>query len=201
MIFVSAGHHEQSRGAKFNNITEFDLTVVWANRIAELLDDKCFRIPGGRLKDKVKFINNWADKNSLAVEIHFNSAKMWKDLNKDGLISDDEMVHVGRGSETLYYPGKKKGDGRYSRKGKEAATIIQDSLGQIMKPNRGAKEGWYRMNPKNGPDYFLRRTNCTALIIEPEFIDNTNAIKDNFDVACHAIASGLLEIEATLQGG
>ena len=191
MIFISAGHHEQSRGAKFNGITEFDLTTVWANRIAELLDGRCFRIPGGRLKDKVKFINNWADKDSLAVEIHFNSAKMWKDLNENGIIDDGEMVNVGRGSETLYYPG--------SARGKEAAETVQESLGKIMKPNRGVKEGWYRMNKAAGKaDYFLEKTICTALIVEPEFIDNTYSIKDNFDVACHSIANSLLEIEQEL---
>lgn len=193
MIFISAGHHEQSRGAKFNNLTEFALATIWVKKLVELLNEKCFRVPGGRLQDKVDFINNWADKDSLAVEIHFNSAKMWKDLNRDGIIDDDEMVHVGRGSETLYYPG--------STKGKSAALTVQDSLGNIMKPNRGAKEGWYRMNPENGPDFFLKKTNCTALIIEPEFIDNTEALRDNFDEACYAIASSLLEIEATLQGG
>ena len=39
--------------------------------------------------------------------------------------------------------------------------------------NRGAKEGWYRMDPNNGPDAFLAKTKCPAIIVEPFFLDSS----------------------------
>jgi len=188
MILVSAGHHETAQGASYGGITEFDLTVQWADRIALLLGDQGLRVPNGVLKDKIEFINS--NDVDLAVEIHFNSAKLWKDWNKNGHIDDGEMVNVGRGSETLYYPG--------STKGKIAAEIMQQALGHVFKPDRGAKEGYYQMNPAKKADYFLRRTKCTSLIIEPEFIDNQIALNEKFDIGCTMIAATLLEIQQEL---
>lgn len=186
MIFVSAGHHEKAQGAKFNDFTEYGFTVPWADLITELLGDKAIRVPNGTLKDKVKFINSYAIKSDLAVELHFNSAKMWKDQNENGVIDDGEMVNVGRGSETLYYPSSKTGE--------RAAFIIQSALGSLMQPNRGIKEGWYQMNRSKGADFFLAKTRCTSLIIEPEFIDNVMKIQMNKTAACSCIASSLLEV-------
>jgi len=188
MILISAGHHEKSQGASFAGVTEYDLTVKWADRIALLLGDDAIRVPNGFLRNKIEFINK--QNADLAIEIHFNSAKLWKDWNKNGHIDEGEMVNVGRGSETLYYPG--------SVKGKLAAEIMQQAIGHVFKPNRGAKEGYYQMNPAKGADYFLRRTNCTSLIIEPEFIDNQTAINENFDLGCTLIAATLLEIQQEL---
>lgn len=197
MIYLSAGHNEARQGASFGDVTEFKLTTKWVDVIAGLLGDRCVRVPGGSLPSKINFINNRTESRDLAVEIHFNSAKQWKDWDKDGLIDPGEMVHVGRGSESLYYPGKVPSD-RGSVKGKKAAFYIQDVLGRIFPPNRGAKPGWYQMNPAKGPDYFLARTDCVAIIIEPEFIDNLDAINSNFDIACHAIANALVEIQQEL---
>lgn len=192
MIYISAGHHEKAQGAKYSEggdmFTEYQFTTEWADLIVELLSESCIRVPNGSLKSKIEFINKTANKGDLAVEIHFNSAKMWKDQNSNGVIDDDEMVHVGRGSETLYYPG--------SKTGKAAAESIQFAIEQILPPNRGAKEGWYQMNPAKGPDFFLAKSRCTAIIIEPEFIDNIDKIIKNKNAACHVIASTLLEIQS-----
>ena len=187
MIFISAGHHISRQGASYNGVTEFELAVKWVDLIVELLGGKATRVPNGTLKVKVDFINANVTPQSIAVEIHFNSAQIWKDLNANGVIDDDEMKHVGRGSETLYYPG--------SVTGKVAAQLIQDALGQIFKPCRGIKKGWYQMNPAKGIDYFLKRTRCTSLIIEPEFIDNLDKINNNINAGCYSIASTLLEAE------
>lgn len=185
MIHVSAGHHIRKQGAEFNGVTEYSLTVKWADRIFELLGhERALRVPNGFLADKVRFINQ--HHASLAVEIHFNSAAIWKDKNNNNIVDEGEIHRVGRGSETLYYPG--------SKTGKEAAELMQDNLSRVLSPNRGAKEGWYRMNKSNGPDFFLAKTSCTALIIEPEFIDNLEVIGNNFDEACHVIADTLLQI-------
>lgn len=193
MILVSAGHHEKAQGAKYGKFTEYQLTVAWADNIVYMLnhniDDRAIRVPNGTLKQKVQFINDYPEK-TIAVEIHFNSAQLWKDQNANGVIDDGEMVHVGRGSETLYYAG--------SKKGKKAAEMMQASLSQVFPPNRGAKEGWYQMNPAKGMDYFLAKTKCISLIIEPEFIDNTETIINNMDIACHSIANSLLEISQEL---
>jgi len=188
MILVSAGHHAAKAGACFEDFCEFDEAARWAKLIVENLgDDKSLLVPFGVLKDKVNFINERSsNKNTIAVEIHFNSAVIWKDDNKDGVKQDEEFHHVGRGSETLYYPN--------SVKGKAAAEVVQNNLSRIFLPNRGVKEGWYRMQKRFGPDYFLAKTKCTSLIIEPEFIDNKETIIKHRKTGCLAIAESLLEL-------
>lgn len=185
MILISAGHNKNAQGASYKDVTEFILAEKWADLIVVLLGNKSLRVPNGRLTDKVNFINNNLSGNDIAVEIHFNSYKKWNDLNGNGVIDAGEMIALGRGSETLYMPN--------STNGKEAAFIVQSALGSLMKPDRGIKEGWYQMNPAKGADYFLRETNCTALIIEPEFIDNLEEINQNMNASCHIIATALLE--------
>lgn len=185
-ICVSAGHHPENPGACFADFCEHAEALKWAKAITDEInfisgDDIACIVPVGVLKDKVKFIN---DINPLlAIEIHFNSFKVWEDANKDGLVSSGELRNAGLGSETLYYPGSKKGEATARR--------IQSILGLICEPNRGIKEGWYRMNKDNGPDYFLARTKCTSLIIEPDFIHREYEIKNTRDEACRGIAHSI----------
>ena len=187
MIFISAGHHATAQGAKYKEFTEYQFTVLWADMIASLLGDKATRVPNGTLKEKVDFINSYETSNKdIAIEIHFNSFKMWKDQNNNGVVDDGEMINLGRGSETLYYPSSKTGE--------RAAFIIQSALGSLLKPNRGIKEGYYQMNKSKGADFFLAKTRCTSLIVEPEFIDNVDIILSSQDAACTVIASALLEV-------
>ena len=188
MIFISCGHHKTAQGAEFDGITEYGLAGLWADRIVHILEDRALRVPNGTLKEKVGYINDRCDRNDVALEVHFNSFKVWKDANDNGVIDDGEMKNAGRGSETLYYPS--------SKTGKAAALVVQGAIAQIMKPDRGIKEGWFRMNPSRGADFFLEKTHCNkSLIIEPEFIDNLAIISQNMDSCCHAIASALLEID------
>lgn len=193
MRLISAGHDEVKQGATYENngslITEFMLASKWADLITELLGDKAIRVPNGTLREKVAFINHTCGTlqgEHIAVEIHFNSFKYWKDLDGDGVVDADEMIAGGRGSETLYMPK--------SVRGHMAATKVQDHLGRLMYPNRGVHPGYYQRNPDNPVLYFLRKTKCTALIIEPEFIDNIDDINNNMKVACYAIATELLEL-------
>ena len=189
MIAVSAGHWEKARGAKNKNgFYEYPETLLWANEIVSLLRGSLFNIPAvlvpaEDLATKVKFVNELVKtgRAKLAVEIHFNSSP----------------GRAGRGSETLYYPGSKSGE--------RAANIVQSALGSILPPNRGAKEGWYKMDrpgiqdypdDKEGnetPDYFLAKTRCPALIIEPAFIQRQTVIEDMRSIACEVIAAGLAE--------
>lgn len=193
MIFISAGHHRNAQGAKFNDVTEYQISTKWVDRIESILTKSCIRVPDGVLREKVEFINIGCaafDGKHIAAEIHFNSAKIWKDQNANGVIDDGEMVNIGKGSETLYYPASKTGIA--------AATIMQRELSKVFEPDRGIKEGWYQMNKSKGVDFFLKRTACTSLIIEPEFIDNTEILSEHMDAGCHLIANALLEIEREL---
>lgn len=171
MILISAGHHPYAKGASFENFNEYEEAKMWVPFIVNHLGSKGMSVPDGVLREKVAFINSIVNAE-LAVEIHFNSA-----LDKDGF-------HIGRGCETLYYPG--------SAKGKFAAGLVQDELSIIFSPNRGVKEGYYRLNKDYGPDFFLARTKCTALIIEPEFIHRKDKITTRKTEACKIIADVLL---------
>lgn len=189
MIFVSAGHYPARPGAKHNGFDEHSEAVKWAERICEVLEERAKSVPTGILREKVGFINKLATEEDCAVEIHFNSFKVWEDLNKNGLIDDDELRAAGRGSETLYYPG--------SVVGKSLAEVCQNVLGKIFPPDRGVKEGWYRMNPKNGPDYFLAQTRCPAVILEPEFIHRRDEIQIRREEACVELSSVLKEYDSS----
>ena len=75
-----------------------------------------------------------------------------------------------------------------------SAKIMQKHLAPAMENNdRGAKAGWYQMNPSKGADYFLKATNATALIIEPEFIEHYASIKDHREAGTTAIVAAINE--------
>lgn len=170
MILLSAGHNPSAKGAGYNDHYEYDEAVLWASEVANLIRGRMMVdiVPTGFLSDKIAWINKQKEA-VLLCEIHFNS---------------DESKRQ-KGSETLYCPG--------SRKGKIAAEIVQKALAGIFPPNRGAKEGFYQMNPAKGPDAILAKTNCVALIVEPEFIYNYAVIEDRRHPACAALADSLVK--------
>jgi hypothetical protein len=183
MILISAGHHEAAQGAQFKGCTEWKEAVKWKDLIIETIGaHKSHGVPSGTLSEKVKFINErhpW-----MAVEIHFNAAV------------DSTGKNIGRGCETLYHPG--------SVKGKIIAEEVQGFLHQLFPPDRGAKEGWYKMDRPGQVDYpgdvdgdetidyFLRKTSCPAVIIEPEFIHHTISYQHKRTHGCELIAAALL---------
>ena len=166
-VAVSAGHYVSKQGAVFEGVTEFDETVPWQTELIGALrerDIETLYIDPQGLTGKVKQIN--AGNCDLAIEIHFNAG---------GNAST-------KGCETLFYPG--------SKTGLEAARRIQLPLAKAMETkSRGCKPGWYKMDrpgvvdfygDEDGdemPDYFLRATNCTALILEPEFHQQIESIR------------------------
>lgn len=182
MIALSVGHDAQAKGASHNGRYEFDVSSEWVPLIGQLLIDNhdidVVLVPDGKLIPKVKWINEMPG-ILLAAELHFNS-----DVSKKQ-----------RGSETLYCPG--------SARGKHAASLVQMEMAGVFPPNRGYKEGWYRMDAPGRVDYpgdvdgdehidyFLKATNPVALILEPEFIYNEKLIDDNKLAACTRIAAGL----------
>ena len=176
MILLSAGHHPGAPGACYNDICEHGIAAEWISIIGNALriSYPCAIVPTGPLGSKITWINAKAQAVpvELAIELHFNS---------------DESKRQS-GSETLYCPG--------STKGAACAAVMQNMLGGLLPPNRGAKEGWYRMirppDPKAEPDAFLSQTTMPALILEPEFIYNWHAFKDRRNALCAEIAQALL---------
>jgi N-acetylmuramoyl-L-alanine amidase len=172
MIFISAGHHPAAPGATFERFIEHDEAVIWAQQLVDEIGENATLVPTGTLQNKVDFINSRLLNGDIAIEIHFNAA-----------IANGQ--HVGRGSETLYYPG--------SEKGEKLAAIVQHCLATHYPPDRGVKEGWYRMDPKRGPDFFLARTKCPAIIIEPDFVHRFELIQEHRDDAINHLANILSE--------
>lgn len=185
MIALSAGHYPKAPGAcwppESQTWCEHDLAMRWVARVAQIVHEQVMVhvIPSGWLGDKVRAVNTLPG-CKLAVEIHFNSASSAK----------------ARGSETLYCPG--------SAKGYTAARTVQDHLSKIFLPDRGAKEGWHRMDRPGHVDYagdvegdekidyFLAKTKPVSLIVEPEFIFNVKTLQDLELSGCRALANGLL---------
>lgn len=174
MIFISAGHYPAKPGATYERFIEHDEAIIWATMLAHKLGEDSLLVPVGVLREKVSYINERALNGDVAVEIHFNAA-----TDKDG-------NNVGRGCESLYYPG--------SEKGKFLASVCQDVLAKYLPPDRGVKEGYYRMNPDNGPDFFLAKTKCPATIIEPEFVHRFELIQEHRESVVEELA---IELKGT----
>jgi hypothetical protein len=141
---VSIGHNPDA--ASFTNKNEYSEGAVIAGWIVKLAMENNltpYIIGTGKLKKKVKEINKL--KLDCAIELHLNSGG-------------------GIGGETLYCPG--------SAKGKKFAEIIHKKTSKIMTRDRGIKKGYFKMDPKNPPNFFLKKTNCPALILEHYFLDN-----------------------------
>lgn len=171
-IILSAGHNPKAQGASNgDDFTEYLICTEWVRIIQELIDPiiPCILVPTGSLNSKVKFINKQSDA-VMIVELHFNSN------NKKA-----------KGVEALYHPN--------SSKGKLLAEALCDGFEkrELFMPNRGAKIGYYQMNPEKPIDFLLRKTNPVACIFEPEFISHKKKIIDNKETACFAIADILIE--------
>ena len=184
-IALSAGHNPNAKGASNGaGFNEYDEAIKWLARLMELFEGgeyiQAIAVPTGSLRSKINFVNRQKDLK-LALEIHFNSCASTK----------------VKGSETLFHPG--------SYRGKQAANLIQRSVASLMPPNRGIKEGWYRMDRPGIKDYagdvpgdetidaFLRDTYCPAVILEPEFIQNKAVIEANRDICCEVIYDAIVD--------
>jgi N-acetylmuramoyl-L-alanine amidase len=178
VIFVSAGHHQEAQGASHQGFAEWPEAQIWASLLLYEIcqhGGEAMAVPSGSLATKTTFINSWAGQSDIAVEIHFNGA------------ADEQGRRVGRGSETLYYPG--------SKRGRIVAQGVQEAISGLFPPDRGIKEGWYRLSPENGPDWFLARTRPAAVIIEPDFIHRKGTIQRQRAVAVRAVADTLVRLD------
>lgn len=180
-IAISAGHNPQAPGAAFGALTEHAAALDWCAALKAALTEygyDVFEVPTGGLTAKVGAIN--AEKCDAALEVHFNS----------------DPGHAGRGCETLYMPGSPSAE-RFAR-------CVQTQLATVIQPDRGAKEGWYRMDRPGHVDFpgdvdgdevvdaFLRLTHCPAIIVEPCFIHEA-AVLALRGPACNEIARGIAE--------
>ena len=144
-VGLSVGHHPDAKSG-VNKMEYAQCSAMVGHIIKDAMltgDMKPYLIGTGGLKKKVKEINKL--KLDCVIEVH---------LNYGG----------GKGCETLYCPG--------SRRGICFADIMQSSLSNIAWANRGTRAGYYKMNRNNPPNYFLSKTNCPAIILEHYFLDN-----------------------------
>jgi len=179
MILISAGHYPGNPGACFQGTCEHEEATVWMEMlVAELSKHApCLAVPTGTLPQKVSYINTHSP--MFAIEIHFNSS-----------------AGKARGFETLHYPG--------SVQGKLLAIVANDAIAQCFEHNRGVKEGWYKMDAPGvedyvgdvdgdeSPHYFLQKTHCPAIIVEPEFIQRLDIIQKNREHVIEVLADALL---------
>lgn len=184
LVGFGIAHSPSKPGACHGPANEHAESQVWTCRVVELLEDSgisCAVAPVGSLTDKVSWLNERGC--DLVMEIHFNSV----------------AGGGATGCETLYYPG--------SERGKEAAVLVQKKVVQGMQnPDRGVKEGWYKQDrpgvvdwygDEDGdetPLYFLKATNCPALILEPEFIQQYGHIRNSRRRGAQAICDGIFEV-------
>ena len=159
-VAISLGHRPARPGYKIKQISEYSELAPLVGYLIQRLSQKgilAYIIGTGILQNKVAHINRL--KADLAVEVHLNAGG-------------------GHGAETLYCPG--------SSTGKRLDQDVQDQIVLLGMRDRGVKEGWFRMD-KPGvkehskdiegdekKDYFLEKTNCPAIIIEPYFLDNNS---------------------------
>jgi len=190
LVGLSIAHFPKKVGADFCGFNEHNESKVWTMLVEQALRDLGVDVvvaPVGGLRDKVAWLNGHNPR--VALEIHFNGS----------------VNPTVAGCETLFYPG--------SRKGLVFANTVHRAYKEVMdNRDRGVKEGWYRMDRPmivdytgdvdgdEMPDYFLRKTNCPALILEPDFIAQVNNITMRRFDACKAIAKGIYTYLETLNG-
>lgn len=169
-IILSVGHNSKSQGARWGNLSEYGVASQVTSLITFYGDISGVELHtiDSTLTDTVQYINSMCKRfgtdNCVAIELHFNSAE-----SKSAI-----------GCETLYFP--------YSSNGKQLATkfnkLLFKNISGLAIKNRGIKTGWYQ-GIKNGKLlYFLHKTRCTSIILEPVFLSQ---IKNPTSVATVAI--------------
>jgi len=178
MIFISIAHHEEKPGVSYNGFNEYDESIRWANCLAEILGSQCLLVPQGTTKRKVRFINDRDPSTSIAIEVHFSHNP------------DTSTGPNGEGCTTLYAPR--------NTSSKRVAEVVSDAVGEHFGIDQGVKEGYYKDDPANGPDFFLSNVNCPSVIVMPDFIHRKGFITQLRNPACVDIAAALLKVHDEL---
>ena len=150
-IVVCPGHNKFKQGARNKelNLVEYTEVLKISYELIDFLRDySCFgaTLVKGTLPFKVREINKI--KPDICLDIHLNSS----------------VSKYVRGTETLHSG---------SFKSICLAEKVQKELVACLEiPNRGIKKGYYRMDENNSVLYFLRKTLCPAIILEPLFMSN-----------------------------
>lgn len=197
VLILSIGHYPAAGGAKWHDLIEHTEIFRWMNfiygRLSKYNDISTHLVDVGKLTAKVNQVNEIVRQTKvmravvpiLAVELHFNAAG---------------STYVS-GNETLYYPGSVTGKAAAHKFNDEFIEYAEAQYGMHIK-NRGAKEGWYWMDRPNvvdysgdvdgdeKPDYFLRKTSCTSLILEPHFLCELEGM-DDWHCSATAVAEAL----------
>lgn len=157
-IALCIGHNSINQGAKSLYLNESEW--VYNKEIAECMDDVCdiyYRSNGGGYKNEIKRLANQVNQKDydLVMEMHYNAA-----------------VPEASGCEALYFHS--------SIKGKEYAEKFCQTITQnYLTKNRGAKP----VSSENQRGYyFLQKMKAPAIILEPFFGTNNEALlfKDKY---------------------
>lgn len=175
-VILCGGHHFDAAGATDGEgNSEFPETRIWADTILKHLHEQGVSvviIGSAPIRNKLPTVNSkvkQSEHDCIYVEVHFNSSASTKKPS---------------GFETLYCPN--------SFEGEKLASVVQEAMSTVMTGNdRGIKEGYYQLDPKKGIDAMLEKTACPAIIIEPEFIQHFDKIKELREPCCKAIADAL----------
>jgi N-acetylmuramoyl-L-alanine amidase len=173
-VAISIGHYPESPGAKSaSGKDEHALVAPVAGFLIRYLHEagvEAHLVPTGRLGAKVDWVNRGSGVAfDLALELHGNA-----DPDEDGHGSP-----VADGCETLYCTGSVSGE-RYA-----------ESIQSVMARRLGARD----RGAKAARFYWLRKTVCPAVIVEPVFIDSAQGeeiISSNPAAVADAISRGVL---------
>lgn len=143
-VIVDAGHGGHNRGARaYRGQYEKDLTLDTANRLANILRKRGFRVIMTRSSDQFVSLDRRvnisnASRDSIFVSVHYNWVR----------------YPSGRGTETFYY----------SERSRRLAANVQAELARSYNtPNRGVKRRGF---------YVLRKNSRPAILVECGFISN-----------------------------
>lgn len=112
-LFLSAGHYALARGAAWKGFIEHDEAALWVADIAKQVP--CETVPSTALAGKIRWINDRATYEDLAVEVHFNAAP----------------GNAGQGCEALFRIG--------DQASRFYAMQLNAALTPFFRPDRGVK--------------------------------------------------------------
>lgn len=166
-VAIAVGHHPEKRGASWNGWSEYELLAPVAGYLVRELTRAgldAYLVPSGRLATKVEWIN--AGNFTAAVELHGDAGG-------------------GSGGTALYYPG--------STAGQALAEAVDNAMEAVLGADRRrARPGYFRGDPARGVLYFLARTACPAVVVEPEYLRaRLDTFRDNPQAIAQGIAAGV----------
>lgn len=187
-VALAIGHEPQDRGAAsvIPGAQEMDLLAPvagYALRALARAGVEAYLAPTVPLGRKV----DWVNANGpfdLVLDLHGNA-----DPDSDG-VGDP----VAAGCMTLYMPGNPRGE--------QAAKAVQAALvAATGQQDDGVRPGYFRMDPKNPPLFWLRKTRWLALLVEFAYVDDpagAHLLEHDASKVGNGLASGVLACKQAL---